>query len=81
MTEHRIGTQEEWQAERDALLKEEKQLTREGDELARKRRELPWVRVEKDYRFEAEDDGSSGQVGGHRAGTLPAVRGADRRSG
>src|SRR5207247_5927610 len=55
MTEHRIGTQEEWHAERDALLKEEKQLTREGDELARKRRELPWVRVEKDYRFEAED--------------------------
>jgi predicted dithiol-disulfide oxidoreductase (DUF899 family) len=55
MTEHRIGTQEEWQAERDELLKEEKELTRRGDELARKRRELPWVPVEKDYRFEAED--------------------------
>jgi predicted dithiol-disulfide oxidoreductase (DUF899 family) len=55
MTEHRIGTQEEWQAERDELLKEEKELTRRGDELARKRRELPWVRVEKDYRFETED--------------------------
>jgi predicted dithiol-disulfide oxidoreductase (DUF899 family) len=55
MTEHRIGTQEEWQAERNELLKEEKQLTRRGDELARKRRELPWVPVEKDYRFEAED--------------------------
>jgi predicted dithiol-disulfide oxidoreductase (DUF899 family) len=52
MTEHRIGTQEEWQAERGALLKEEKELTRRGDELARKRRELPWVPVEKDYRFE-----------------------------
>jgi hypothetical protein len=52
MTEHRIGTQEEWQAERDELLKEEKELTRRGDELARKRRELPWVPVEKDYRFE-----------------------------
>ena len=45
MTEHRIGTQEEWQAERNELLKEEKQLTRRGDELARKRRELPWVPV------------------------------------
>jgi predicted dithiol-disulfide oxidoreductase (DUF899 family) len=55
MTEHRIGTQEEWRAERDELLKEEKELTRRGDELARKRRELPWVPVEKDYRFEAED--------------------------
>jgi len=55
MTEHRIGTQEEWQAERDELLKEEKELTRRGDELARKRRELPWVPVEKDYRFETED--------------------------
>ncbi len=54
MTEHRIGTQKEWQAERDELLKEEKELTRRGDELARKRRELPWVPVEKDYRFETE---------------------------
>ncbi len=55
MTEHRIGTQEEWQAARDELLKEEKELTRRGDELARRRRELPWVAVEKDYRFETED--------------------------
>jgi predicted dithiol-disulfide oxidoreductase (DUF899 family) len=54
MTEHRIGTQEEWQAERDELLKEEKELTRRNDELARKRRELPWVPVEKEYRFETE---------------------------
>jgi predicted dithiol-disulfide oxidoreductase (DUF899 family) len=54
MAEHRIGTQEEWQAERDELLKEEKELTRRGDELARKRRELPWVPVAKDYRFETE---------------------------
>jgi predicted dithiol-disulfide oxidoreductase (DUF899 family) len=54
MTEHRISTQEEWQAERDELLKEEKELVRRGDELARKRRELPWVPVEKDYRFETE---------------------------
>jgi predicted dithiol-disulfide oxidoreductase (DUF899 family) len=55
MTGHRIGTQEEWQAERDKLLEEEKELTRRGDELAGKRRELPWVPVEKDYRFETED--------------------------
>ncbi|MDX6490039.1 MAG: hypothetical protein QOD43_284 [Gaiellaceae bacterium] len=54
MTQHRIGTREEWQAERDALLKEEKELTHRGDELARKRRELPWVPVEKDFRFETE---------------------------
>jgi predicted dithiol-disulfide oxidoreductase (DUF899 family) len=55
MTKPRIGTQEEWQAARDALLKEEKELTRRGDELAKRRRELPWVPVEKDYRFESED--------------------------
>ena len=54
MTEHRIGTQEEWRAEREALLKEEKELTRRHDELARKRRELPWVPVEQDYSFETE---------------------------
>jgi predicted dithiol-disulfide oxidoreductase (DUF899 family) len=54
MAGHKIGTQEEWQTERDELLKEEKELTRRSDELARKRRELPWVPVEKDYRFETE---------------------------
>jgi predicted dithiol-disulfide oxidoreductase (DUF899 family) len=55
MTEHRIATQEEWQAERDALLKEEKELTRRNDEVARRRRELPWVPVEKEYSFETAD--------------------------
>jgi predicted dithiol-disulfide oxidoreductase (DUF899 family) len=54
MTEQRIGTQEEWQAERDELLKEEKELTRRGDELTAKRRELPWVPVEQAYMFETE---------------------------
>jgi len=54
MTERRVGTQAEWQAERDGLLREEKELTRRGDELAEKRRRLPWVPVEKDYRFETE---------------------------
>jgi predicted dithiol-disulfide oxidoreductase (DUF899 family) len=55
MTQPRIGTQAQWQAERDQLLKGEKELTRRGDELARKRRELPWVPVEKDYPFETVD--------------------------
>jgi predicted dithiol-disulfide oxidoreductase (DUF899 family) len=55
MTEHRIGTQEEWQAARDELLVQEKELTHRSDELARQRRELPWVPVEKDYRFETAD--------------------------
>jgi predicted dithiol-disulfide oxidoreductase (DUF899 family) len=55
MTEHRIGTQEEWQAARDELLAKEKELTRRNEELAQQRRELPWVPVEKDYRFESEE--------------------------
>ncbi len=55
MAEYRIATEEEWRAQRDALLEEEKELTRRGDELTRKRRELPWVPVEKDYRFETVD--------------------------
>ena len=54
MAEHRVGTQEEWQAARDELLAKEKELTRRNDELARERRELPWVRVEKEYSFETE---------------------------
>ena len=59
MTGPRIGTQEEWQAERDALLAEEKELTRRSDELTRKRRELPWVPVETDYRFDTEHGSKS----------------------
>jgi predicted dithiol-disulfide oxidoreductase (DUF899 family) len=55
MPDHRVGTQEEWQAEREELLKEEKELTRRGDELAEKRRALPWVPVEKEYSFETTD--------------------------
>ena len=55
MTEHTIATQEEWQTQRDELLAAEKEVTRSNDELARKRRELPWVRVEKDYSFETSD--------------------------
>jgi predicted dithiol-disulfide oxidoreductase (DUF899 family) len=52
--EHKVGTQEEFDAAREELLAEEKELTRRGDELTRKRRELPWVTVEKDYSFETE---------------------------
>ncbi|WP_405721833.1 DUF899 domain-containing protein [Streptomyces sp. NBC_01537] len=55
MPEHRVGTQKEFEAAREELLAEEKELTRRGDELARKRRELPWVPVEKDYSFETAE--------------------------
>jgi len=53
-TSHRTGTLEEWLAERLELLKAEKELTRHSDELARRRQELPWVRVAKEYRFETD---------------------------
>jgi predicted dithiol-disulfide oxidoreductase (DUF899 family) len=55
MTDHKITTREEWLAAREELLLREKEHTRFGDELARQRRELPWVRVEKDYRFDTDD--------------------------
>src|SRR5215472_14080056 len=59
MTKHRTGTREEWQAERLQLLDAEKELTRRSDELARRRQELPWVRVGKDYRFETDEGTTS----------------------
>ena len=55
MIEHKIGTREEWLAAFEQLLEREKEHTRRGDELARQRRGLPWVRVEKDYRFETTE--------------------------
>jgi predicted dithiol-disulfide oxidoreductase (DUF899 family) len=55
MADHRIATREEWQAARDELLRREKEHTRLGDELAQARRELPWVQVEKEYRFDTDD--------------------------
>jgi predicted dithiol-disulfide oxidoreductase (DUF899 family) len=55
MTEHKVGTREEWLAARKELLEREKELTRRSDELARERQELPWVPVEKEYRFETND--------------------------
>ncbi len=58
MTRHKIGTREEWLAARLELLVAEKELTRRSDELARRRQELPWVRIDKEYRFET-DEGSA----------------------
>jgi predicted dithiol-disulfide oxidoreductase (DUF899 family) len=55
MTDHKVVGREEWQAARDELLQREKEHTRMADELARKRRELPWVPVEKEYSFETAD--------------------------
>src|SRR6184192_1192615 len=55
MTKHKTGTREEWVAARLELLRAEKELTRRSDELARRRQELPWVRVDKDYRFETDE--------------------------
>jgi len=55
MTGHTIGTREEWLTARDELIKREKEHTRLGDEIAELRRDLPWVRVEKDYLFETDD--------------------------
>jgi predicted dithiol-disulfide oxidoreductase (DUF899 family) len=59
MTKHRTGTREEWRAARLELLKAEKEHTRRGDELARQRQELPWVRIDKQYRFETDEGGAS----------------------
>ena len=59
MTKHMTGTREEWLAARLELLKEEKELTRRSDELARRRQELPWVRVDKEYRFETDEGSAS----------------------
>lgn len=59
MTSHKIGTRKEWLKARVALLKEEKELTRRSDELARQRQELPWVRIDKEYRFETDEGSAS----------------------
>jgi predicted dithiol-disulfide oxidoreductase (DUF899 family) len=55
MSPHKVGTREEWLAARTAMLEREKELTRQSDELARERQELPWVRIDKEYRFETDD--------------------------
>jgi predicted dithiol-disulfide oxidoreductase (DUF899 family) len=55
MTDHIVVGPEDWEAAREELLQREKEHTREADELARQRRELPWVAIEKEYRFDADD--------------------------
>jgi predicted dithiol-disulfide oxidoreductase (DUF899 family) len=55
MTKHKSGTREEWLAARVDLLKAEKELTLRSDEMARRRQELPWVRIDKEYRFETDE--------------------------
>ena len=59
MTSHKTGTREQWLAARLELLDAEKELTRRGDEIARQRQDLPWVRVDKDYRFDTDEGPAS----------------------
>jgi predicted dithiol-disulfide oxidoreductase (DUF899 family) len=58
-TTHAIGTRKEWLTARRELLEAEKDLTRRSDEVARRRRELPWVRIDKEYRFEIDEGSGS----------------------
>ncbi|HEY7171407.1 MAG TPA: DUF899 domain-containing protein [Vicinamibacterales bacterium] len=59
MTQHKTGTREQWLEARLELLEAEKALTRQSDELARRRQELPWVRIEKSYRFDTDEGNAS----------------------
>jgi predicted dithiol-disulfide oxidoreductase (DUF899 family) len=59
MTNHKTGTREKWLVARLKLLKAEKELTRRSDELARRRQELPWVRIDKEYRFDTDEGKAS----------------------
>ena len=59
MTTHKTGTREQWLKERLELLQAEKELTRRSDELARQRQELPWVPINKGYRFETDQGSAS----------------------
>ena len=59
MTSHSTGTREEWLEARLQLLADEKELTRQNDRLAQRRQELPWVRIDKDYRFDTDDGAAS----------------------
>jgi predicted dithiol-disulfide oxidoreductase (DUF899 family) len=59
MASTRTGTRKEWLAARLELLKAEKELTRRSDDLARQRQELPWVRIDKEYRFETDEGSAS----------------------
>src|SRR6266496_844378 len=57
--QHQVVSRDQWRKARVELLKDEKELTRRSDELARKRQELPWVRIDKDYCFEIDDGTAS----------------------
>ena len=59
MTKHMTGTRTEWLAARLELLEAEKEVTRRSDDVARRRQELPWVRLDKEYRFETDEGGAS----------------------
>ncbi len=59
MTMHQTGSRDEWLSARIALLEKEKELTRLSDELARQRQQLPWVRIDKAFRFETEEGPAS----------------------
>ncbi|HEV2452543.1 MAG TPA: DUF899 domain-containing protein [Streptosporangiaceae bacterium] len=59
MTSHKTATREEWLTARRELLQAEKELTRRSDDLVRRRRELPWVRIDKDYRFDTDEGPAS----------------------
>ena len=59
MTTHKTGTHDEWLAARLELLQAEKELTRRSDDVARQRQELPWVRIDKHYRFETDEGSAS----------------------
>ena len=59
MTTHRTGTRDEWLTARIELLEAEKEHTRHGDELARRRQALPWVRIDKEYRFDTDEGSAS----------------------
>jgi len=59
MTKHMTGTRKDWLSARLELLKEEKELTQRSDEVARRRQELPWVRIDKEYRFETDEGSAS----------------------
>src|SRR5436305_1537945 len=59
MTKHATGTREQWRAARMELLAAEKEHTRRGDELAKRRQEMPWVRIDKAYKFDTDDGSAS----------------------
>src|SRR6266508_6868016 len=59
MADHKTGTRKEWLAARLELLEAEKEVTRRGDEVAQRRQELPWVRIDKEYRFETAEGSAS----------------------